>query len=882
VAEARERLLVRLEDADAAVRFQAATALGRIGAAGAVPALRDRLGDDDGLVRHAVITALNRIGRADPAAWQDIVEGLASDRPPVRGGTRLALRDAYEAPLVSALARFADRATLPGAVRAAAYRALFDLHRMPAEWDGLWWRLGPLGFVEDARDVTARPPRTREWAGTSAVTAALHTALDDPDSLVRRAAVENATLALDRGTVDRLLRLFDDPSAAGDRPAILAALGSAQDPRAAGPVLAVLRHHAEEPDLLLPAVTAARQRGGAAEKGALARLVADAIPPRPLAAALRATGELGVADAAPAARASLNHPAVEVRAAAVGALARIGGDDAKGALISALGDADLGVRRLAVNALGELRAKAAILPPLEAYRRPETRPEAVAALSQMPDARALEVYLAGLGAKNPGVRDECRKALAAIREGVRTQVRDKLTSGTLPAPVVLELGTIYASDPELAPLIASARVRPKPGDYVAFALANRGDPGRGRALFEATGGVGCIKCHRVNGAGGEGGPDLSRIATNYGRAELIESVLYPSKKVADGFHTTTLTLADGQVFSGLVVADAGERLVLIDGQGAKRDMRRADIEQRTQSDRSPMPEGLQAGLTPGEFTDLIAYLETLTLAAPAAAGFEVAGLSHPVCFIVDPGTGDYFIANVNGAPAARDNNGFVTKLDPQGRVVALKFIAPSTTAPLHAPKGLAVVGKTLYVLDLDRVRGYDTGRGSLELDIDMAPHKARFLNDLTRDAEGNLYLSDSQSGFVARIEPAHEHRVTIIARGALLDGANGLSIQPKTGRLALVTWGTGRVLEVTKAGEVKPWLDRRFEKLDGADFDAHGNLYVSAYAEGKVYRVGVDGKISVLREGLVTPADINIDRTKGLLLIPSFDADSARAIPLEK
>jgi putative heme-binding domain-containing protein len=386
----------------------------------------------------------------------------------------------------------------------------------------------------------------------------------------------------------------------------------------------------------------------------------------------------------------------------------------------------------------------------------------------------------------------------------------------------------------------------------------------------------------VNGAGGEGGPDLSRVAANYGRAELIEAVLDPSKKVADGFRTTTLALADGQVFSGLVVADAGERLVLIDGQGARRDIRKADIDQRTQSDRSPMPERLQAGLTLEEFTDLVAYLETLTLAPPAATGFEVTGLSHPVCFIVDPGTGDYFIANVNGAPAARDNNGSITKLDPQGRVVALKFIAPSTTAPLHAPKGLAVVGETLYVLDLDRVRGYDTGRGSLVLDLDMAPYKAAFLNDLTRDARGNLYLSDSQSNFVARIEPAHAHRVTILARGPQLAGANGLCVQPKTGRLVVVTWGTGRVLEVTEQGEVKPWVDRRFEKLDGADFDADGNLYVSAYAEGKVYRVGVDGKVSVLREGLVTPADINIDRMKGLLLIPSFDADSARAILLEK
>jgi putative heme-binding domain-containing protein len=470
----------------------------------------------------------------------------------------------------------------------------------------------------------------------------------------------------------------------------------------------------------------------------------------------------------------------------------------------------------------------------------------------------------------------------AIRDGVRTQVRDKLTSGTLPAPVVLDLRTIYANDPDLASLAAPARVQAKPGDYAAFALANRGDPGRGRALFDAPGGVGCIKCHRVNGAGGEGGPDLSRVAANYGRAELIESVLDPSKKVADGFHTTTLALADGQVFSGLVIADAGERLVLIDGQGARRDIRKADIEQRTQSDRSPMPERLEAGLTLEEFTDLIAYLETLTLTPPAASGFEVTGLSHPVCFIVDPGTGDYFIANVNGAPAARDNNGFITKLDPHGRVVALKFIAPSPTAPLHAPKGLAVVGKTLYVLDLDRVRGYDTGRGSLVLDLDMVPYKATFLNDLTRDAQGNLYLSDSQSNFVARIEPAQAHRVTILARGPQLAGANGLCVQPKTGRLIVVTWSTGRVLEVTEQGEVKPWVDRKFEKLDGADFDAEGNLYFSAYAEGKVYRIGADGKISVLRAGLVTPADINIERKQGLLLIPSFDADSARAIPLDK
>ena len=81
-------------------------------------------------------------------------------------------------------------------------------------------------------------------------------------------------------------------------------------------------------------------------------------------------------------------------------------------------------------------------------------------------------------------------------------------------------------------------------------------------------------------------------------------------------------------------------------------MRKSEIEQKTQSDKSPMPDGLHAGFAPEGFADLIAYLKTLTLTPPAATGFEVMGLSHRVCLIVDPSTGDYYFANVDGAPAA--------------------------------------------------------------------------------------------------------------------------------------------------------------------------------------------------------------------------------------
>jgi putative heme-binding domain-containing protein len=104
---------------------------------------------------------------------------------------------------------------------------------------------------------------------------------------------------------------------------------------------------------------------------------------------------------------------------------------------------------------------------------------------------------------------------------------------------------------------------------------------------------------------------MGQVASTYGRADLIESVLFPSKRVADGFRSTRLALADGRVISGLVTSDGDQRLVLIDGQGTKHEVRTSEIETRTRSDTSPMPEGLQAGLTREEFADLIAYLETL-------------------------------------------------------------------------------------------------------------------------------------------------------------------------------------------------------------------------------------------------------------------------------
>jgi sugar lactone lactonase YvrE len=265
---------------------------------------------------------------------------------------------------------------------------------------------------------------------------------------------------------------------------------------------------------------------------------------------------------------------------------------------------------------------------------------------------------------------------------------------------------------------------------------------------------------------------------------------------------------------------------------------------------------------------------------PLSMAFEVNGLATPESFIADRRSGGYFISNINGAPTDKDNNGFITKLDGAGTIVALKFIDGTKGAPLHAPKGLAIVGDYLFVTDIDHVKGYDRADGTLRFDLDFTPFGASFLNDLTRDEEGNLYVTDMMSNFIAKIEPARAYAISIVAKGAHLGQPNGLTVNPKTNGLVMVNWESGQLLGVAPNGTLTPLLPQTFKNLDGVEFDDAGALYFSSFTAGKIYRAAPDGTVTVLRENLTTPADIGIDRKKKVLLVPSFEGNSAMTIPL--
>jgi putative membrane-bound dehydrogenase-like protein len=140
------------------------------------------------------------------------------------------------------------------------------------------------------------------------------------------------------------------------------------------------------------------------------------------------------------------------------------------------------------------------------------------------------------------------------------------------------------------------------------ALAASGNAGKGEALFKAQS---CVACHTTADGQTPKGPHLVEIGKRYKADELIESVLKPSAKLAQGYETYRFAMADGRVFQGFVVSERADATVIRESDGVQRELKKTEIESRTMQKTSAMPEGLAANLTPEQLADMIAYLRSL-------------------------------------------------------------------------------------------------------------------------------------------------------------------------------------------------------------------------------------------------------------------------------
>jgi putative membrane-bound dehydrogenase-like protein len=136
----------------------------------------------------------------------------------------------------------------------------------------------------------------------------------------------------------------------------------------------------------------------------------------------------------------------------------------------------------------------------------------------------------------------------------------------------------------------------------------KGNPEAGKKLFENQA---CIACHTFADGQTPKGPHLVDIGRRYTRPELVESLIQPSAKIAQGFDSWQFLTRDGEVLTGFVVTESAERVLLRNGQGVLQALSQDDIEERKKQEQSMMPQGLVGALTVEQLSDLLAYLETL-------------------------------------------------------------------------------------------------------------------------------------------------------------------------------------------------------------------------------------------------------------------------------
>ena len=170
--------------------------------------------------------------------------------------------------------------------------------------------------------------------------------------------------------------------------------------------------------------------------------------------------------------------------------------------------------------------------------------------------------------------------------------------------------------------------------YRKHALTHEGDVARGSKLFNEQKLI-CSNCHSVDGSANKAGPDLFAVGDKFGRRDLVDAVLNPSATISPGYGTVIVETKTGTSFTGILKQSTADQVQLMGVDGKLVAIAKADIKEQSGNTVSLMPEGLQAGLSLQEFTDLIEYLTTLkqaesTLASNHGMPSDIPQLAKPV------------------------------------------------------------------------------------------------------------------------------------------------------------------------------------------------------------------------------------------------------------
>ncbi len=292
-------------------------------------------------------------------------------------------------------------------------------------------------------------------------------------------------------------------------------------------------------------------------------------------------------------------------------------------------------------------------------------------------------------------------------------------------------------------------------------------------------------------------------------------------------------------------------------------------------------------------TQILAPALALLLIAPTgatAAGpttISGVGFKTPESVVHDEVADVYLVSNISGSPVGVDGDGFISRLAPNGRVKALKWIgAGGRGGKLNAPKGLAIVGDTLYVADINLVRRFDRKTGEAKGPI--AVDGATFLNAFAVGPGGVVYVTDSgmtagpkglgPSGSDAVWQIAPNTKPLIIIESTELSGPNGL-VAGDDG-IWVVSFRSNILCRID-AGKIHDEQKLPKGSLDGLLRLEDGSFLVASWSGQAVYRGKPGGPFTVAVSKTQAPADIAYDAKRKRLLIPLFTDNALRIVPLK-
>jgi len=567
-ASARDQLVSLLGDGEGEIRAQAARALGECRCVAAFDGLVALLGDDDLRARYLAAIAVGKLGRAEaaPALFQMLAENDNVD-PILRhaavmglvgiGNQNGVLADAAENPLP--------------AVRLGA---LLAMRRLGSPLAALWLNDGQAPIVLEAARAIYDVPISDAMAELAAL-------IERPvpsDPLLRRVLAANYRLGQQENAA--LLAAF---AARSDMPAdmrieSLRMLADWQKPSSRDRVLGMWRPIAER----------SSQPASQAVRAELAGLVSAPAPVR--REALQVAAKLGITEVVPV-------------------LLELYADRSQTG--SARAEALTALESLRYGKLEDVARSA-----LDADQ-PELRAASRDVLAHVNPQAALSLLREATTGASVIERQRALATLADMKTGeadtLLADAMQKLLKDKVPADTELDVLAAARSrhtDPLNELLARYEQSLPKDDPLAAYrpALVG-GNADRGREVFRRAE-TSCVRCHKVEGVGGDVGPDLSRIAAEKDRTYLLESVVLPGKTIAKNFESVLLITDDGKVHSGIIRQEDARNVRIVTAEGNIVTVAKDTIEDRRPG-KSAMPDDMTKHVTPLELRDLVEFLSTL-------------------------------------------------------------------------------------------------------------------------------------------------------------------------------------------------------------------------------------------------------------------------------